>query len=376
MDTISPFQTLEPLPISLYQSQCVIHKHEILICGGLYTTDCFSYHTIKNEYRYICSYPKKVILIGHCVVKRVDTNNPNKITLLSFGGVYKHTLIMNYVSVWDDVDDEKESKIPNDCNKWLPFTNKRNVPICIGRKDGNYEGVRALIGGYKNNLLFITYRPKNIDVFDLNTLRYVNHDEQPVESVICYHCLVLKPNNNVSKKKSEMILFSRSTGLAIDYDETNNTFRYYQIRVCKSIFSFHYYAYVLVNDNILFFGGDDNGYSIESVFKYSIKENKWVHFERTLPIPLSGSVGILSEDNTYVHILGGRSGATQVQEHMKTSVSEWMKKETGIERERILEEAIEIEKEGVVKERRRIERDKEKKFQERQKKLGGMYFLK
>ncbi|ETO02685.1 hypothetical protein RFI_34728, partial [Reticulomyxa filosa] len=91
------FQTLKELPTPLVESQCVLHKHEILICGGAKKRACYSYHTIKNEYKFICEYPSNIKLDGHCVVKLVDNNNKdsNKITLLSFGGnesTKRHTL--------------------------------------------------------------------------------------------------------------------------------------------------------------------------------------------------------------------------------------------------------------------------------------------
>ncbi|ETO02207.1 hypothetical protein RFI_35229, partial [Reticulomyxa filosa] len=53
------FQTLKKLPTPLSRSQCVLHKHELLICGGRYQRACYSYHTIKNKYKFICKYPSE-----------------------------------------------------------------------------------------------------------------------------------------------------------------------------------------------------------------------------------------------------------------------------------------------------------------------------
>ncbi|ETO11069.1 hypothetical protein RFI_26307, partial [Reticulomyxa filosa] len=100
------FQTLKELPTPLSQSPCVLHKNELLICGGASQRACYSYHTLKNEYKLICEYPSDVYLSGHCVVKLVDSNSNNdkdnnQITLLSFGGYNKdtrHTLVMKYIS--------------------------------------------------------------------------------------------------------------------------------------------------------------------------------------------------------------------------------------------------------------------------------------
>ncbi|ETO33458.1 hypothetical protein RFI_03647, partial [Reticulomyxa filosa] len=119
------FQILKDLPIAISQSQCVLHKDEILICGSLDDSNCYSYHTLKSEYKFICEYPSNVTLIGHCVVKLVDSSkSSNQITLLSFGGLKKHTLIMKYVSVWSDDNNEnkmnksKELKKADNCNQW------------------------------------------------------------------------------------------------------------------------------------------------------------------------------------------------------------------------------------------------------------------
>ncbi|ETO06391.1 hypothetical protein RFI_31007 [Reticulomyxa filosa] len=88
------FQDLKNLPVPFSNTQCVLHKQEILICGGYTTNKCYSYHISKNKYKYICDYPSNVRLFGHCVVKLVDNNNKDddQITLLSFGGYYEHTL--------------------------------------------------------------------------------------------------------------------------------------------------------------------------------------------------------------------------------------------------------------------------------------------
>ncbi|ETO35142.1 hypothetical protein RFI_01932, partial [Reticulomyxa filosa] len=81
------------------QSQCVLHKHEITICGSYQQRDCHFYHTLKNEYK-------------QSVVKLIDNNykDNNEISLLSFGSDWKgrngHTLVMKYVSVCDDISDK------------------------------------------------------------------------------------------------------------------------------------------------------------------------------------------------------------------------------------------------------------------------------
>ncbi|ETO03504.1 hypothetical protein RFI_33901, partial [Reticulomyxa filosa] len=131
------FQTLKELTIQLIKSQCVLHKHGIIICY--------------------------VILWGHCVVKLIYNNKDiNQITLLCFGGHYKHTLLMKYISVWDNV-----SKA-NHQNELIPLTDNNNSIINIEKDYNNYHVMLAVLGGVNNNLLFINYYPHYISVFNLN----------------------------------------------------------------------------------------------------------------------------------------------------------------------------------------------------------------
>ncbi|ETN97420.1 hypothetical protein RFI_40109, partial [Reticulomyxa filosa] len=111
------------------------HEHEFLIFGGECKRACYSYHPLKNEYK-------------HCAVKLTDSNkkDSNQIILLSFGGEYKHTLLMKYVSVWNNDNNENEMdklKKSNNYNKWIPFTDNHNNQIHIGGAGDHYEGVRA-----------------------------------------------------------------------------------------------------------------------------------------------------------------------------------------------------------------------------------------
>ncbi|ETO09200.1 hypothetical protein RFI_28187, partial [Reticulomyxa filosa] len=302
---------------------------------------CYSYHTLKNEYKFICGYPSDVKLCGYCVVKLADNSNQdkNQITLLSFGGKNNHTLVMKYVSVWsNDMNKSKElNKLnkPNNYNQWVPFTDNHNHPVIIGRDENhNYKGVRAVIGGINNHLLFITYFPKNISVFDLNTFQFIKHDTLPTNDVISYHCFISKlegqemmKTNQQNQQNYQMLLFCWKTGLSIEYDEDNNTFQFRQLPICDDIAPFHKYAYVCINDIILFFGGYGNGIS-KSVHKYSIRENKWMTFQNTLPGRLKDCVAILSENNTYVHIIGGCNVKYKIKsKHMKTELRKWLSEE-------------------------------------------------
>ncbi|ETO08411.1 hypothetical protein RFI_28975 [Reticulomyxa filosa] len=340
VDTTVVFENVVPLPIRLFQSQCVTYNNEILICGGYHNNECYSYHRLKNEYKRICSYPINIKLVGHCVVKRVNQNNLNNVTLLSFGGFYGHTLAMKYVSVWKDEEERIEIKKTKKSNRWLPLIDKHNKPIRIGRKEDDYWGMRAVIGGSNNHLLFISYSPNNIDVYNLDTLQYINHTILPTESnEICYHCFVSKPKTKI--KRDEMLLFFAKTGLSIKYNEDDNIFQFEKLQTGMTIRSLLYYAYVYIDDTILCFGGDGDSVmgTSNTVHKYFVNGNKWMTFKCTLPIPLWGSIGILSEDHTYVHILGGQDETgNNTFTHIKTNLKHWMNTESAIEKYLLIEE--------------------------------------
>ncbi|ETO08609.1 hypothetical protein RFI_28779, partial [Reticulomyxa filosa] len=356
-DVAAPFEILTSLPFSLCRTQCVSYKDEILMFGGHLKRDCYSYHTIKNQYKIICSYPKNVELHAHCVVKLMN-NNPNEINILSFGGSEfskRHTLKMKYVSVWNDnkeigIKSEKKNRV----NEWIPFTDNKDIPYLIGRNQDDHRGARAVIGGNNNNLLFITYYPEDIDVFDLNTCQFIKHDKLPIENWIRCHCFIIKTENNLSiiktkKKKHELMFFSQSNGLSIEYDEENNIFQFHKVRVCTSIKSFVFYGYVYINDVILFFGGHDNAEvgATREIHKYSTTQNKWTKSEHILPIALSDYVALLSEDNVYIHILGENDGKKDTGTYMKTRLTEWIQEETEIERQWITEEEEKIKIEEI-----------------------------
>ncbi|ETN99939.1 hypothetical protein RFI_37528, partial [Reticulomyxa filosa] len=118
------------------------------------------------------------------------------------------------------------------------------------------------IGGINNHLLFITYKYNNIIVFNLNTFQFIKHDELPTNNSIYYHCFVSKSEmmktSPKNKQNYQMLLFCENTGLSIEYDEDNNIFQFHRLSVCDDIVLLFAYAYVCINDVILFFGGYDN----------------------------------------------------------------------------------------------------------------------
>ncbi|ETO01746.1 hypothetical protein RFI_35693, partial [Reticulomyxa filosa] len=318
---VTVFETLAPLPTPLKDTQCIAYKNEIIMCGGRNNRNCYSYHTIKNKYKLICEYPFKES--GHCVVKLVNNDNcknANEMTLLSFGGYPKHTLVMKYISVWKNEDRQKQSLI--DYNIWKPLMDSHNNEISIGKKEDDYYKVRAVIGGRNRNLLFITHFKNYIDVFDLNTFQFIKHDTLPSD---CIHSQCF-----VSKSENMMLLFCWKLGLSIEYDEINNTFQYQELHVSKNIGTLCAYVYTYINDLILFFGGKYGGFANE-IYQYSIIDNQWSKFKKRLPLTLKNCVGILNDDNKFIHVVGiykdtdtyiGHLLNQAIPKHIKISTSE------------------------------------------------------
>ncbi|ETO04901.1 hypothetical protein RFI_32495, partial [Reticulomyxa filosa] len=142
-------------------------------------------------------------------------------------------MVMTYMSVWNDdnIINRDENKMENankHYNKWIPLTDNKDRVITIGRYEDNYEGVRTIIGGSSNHLMFITYFPKNISVFNLNTFQYVKYAGLPIDNLIRCHCFV--PKGKTRSKIAEMMLFHQKTGLAIAYNEEDNSLQFHAIR--------------------------------------------------------------------------------------------------------------------------------------------------
>ncbi|ETO36154.1 hypothetical protein RFI_00907 [Reticulomyxa filosa] len=113
-----------------------------------------------------------------------------------------------------------------------------------------------------------------------------------------------------------MLLFECNVGLSIEYDEDNNTFQFFN----------NLYAYVCINDIILFFSGWNwiSGAFSKSVHKYSIRKNKWTIFPNIFPSPLYDCIAILSEGDNDIHITGGKDDKHKsVSTHMKNKVRVW-----------------------------------------------------
>ncbi|ETN97972.1 hypothetical protein RFI_39550 [Reticulomyxa filosa] len=112
-----------------------------------------------------------------------------------------------------------------------------------------------------------------------------------------------------NKQNYQMLLFHFNSGLSIEYDEDNNTFQFHKLHVCDDIAKLFAYAYVRINDVILFFGGWNGDSSATS---------------RPVHNSLHSFIAILSEEDNDIHIIGGRNNAhALVLTHIKTTVRAW-----------------------------------------------------
>ncbi|ETO11796.1 G-protein beta WD-40 repeats containing protein [Reticulomyxa filosa] len=259
---------------------------------------------------------------------------------------------MKYVSVWDNDNNSNNNDIIKHINEWTSLIDKENNSIIIGKNKDDYRGVRGIIGGNNNNLLFITYYPKNIEIFDLDKLQFIKKDILPIVSGdwIRYHCFILIKDNTNNNNK--MLLFCKNIGLSIDYNEGNNTFQFNDVWICSTIRLFNEYAYVYVDDFILFFDGHTGPFidTSKAIYKYSISKNKWIEFEYNLTISLKGCTGTLSEDRNYIYFFGGNYQNNKSSTNFKTKVKEWMR-----------EEETEKERQWIIEEREKMNIDRIKK---------------
>ncbi|ETO35890.1 hypothetical protein RFI_01171 [Reticulomyxa filosa] len=298
---------LPELPKSFTATQCILFKEELLICGGKQTNDCYSYHTLKKQYKYICSYPNDVKLSGHCVVQLIHSQtNPNEIDLLSFGGqgkdTMKQTFSMKYKSVWEISDHNHHSNLKSEnqsFNTWI----RHNEDTNIGKFEDNLIGVRGLIGG-------------KIMIYYNETIEKWHNTKRENKFGIQYHCFVPLTMNN-EKVINHFILFCRNTGLLIKYDEQNQTFHYEKLPI-----STHTQE------------------KINSVYKYSMKDKTWNECKITLPMKISLSFAILNDD-TNVHVIGGLNGNNELKMHVSMNIEQLFEKAELLE----LPKAYELKKE-------------------------------
>ncbi|ETO11881.1 hypothetical protein RFI_25495, partial [Reticulomyxa filosa] len=330
MATSSPFESMHRLPENFPKTQCVALARELLIFGGRRQVNCYSYHIRGNQYRFLSSFPSNYTTWGYCVVKIPKANDQKDTTLWIFGGYDGKVSIIKYASVW-----KKKAGI-----QWLSQVNSTNTkPIYIQCNQRDYCGVRAVVGGRNNNLLFVTYS-KSIDVFNMSTCKYVSKFSLPIVDTLNYHCLVLKtamPSTAAAERlqkkiKTEMLLFCQKTGLSIDYDEYQNKFDVANVHMCSTMRTLSHYAFLCTSGMVLFFGGIDGlRLSSANVHKYMIEENKWVMCTLALPHSLADCAAVVCGGHENVHVMGGLT-------HIKAELKYWMKCDTQNEKLWITEE--------------------------------------
>ncbi|ETO34908.1 viral A-type inclusion protein [Reticulomyxa filosa] len=148
------------------------------------------------------------------------------------------------------------------------------------------------------------------------------------EFKIAYHCFVPLTMSN-EKVVNHFILFCLNTGLLIKYDERNKTFHYEKLPICPALNDFKSYSFVYLFDFIFLFGGYNSKYEkVKNVYKYSMKEKTWSEFKFTLPMEISNSFAILSDDDTNVHIIGGWNAKHEIQKmHVSMNIEPLFEKE-------------------------------------------------
>ncbi|ETN99652.1 hypothetical protein RFI_37818, partial [Reticulomyxa filosa] len=160
---------------------------------------------------------------------------------------------------------------------------------------------------------------------------------------------------NNEKVINHFILFCLNTGLLIKYDEQNKTFHYEKLPICPALNDLKSYSFVYLCDFIFLFGGRNVNTSqkTKSVYKYSMKEKTWSEFKFTLPMEISLSFAILSNDDTNVHIIGGWNARNEIQKmHVTVNVEQLFEKSELLKMARCM-----IEKE------RMIENEKNNKYE-------------
>ncbi|ETO03449.1 hypothetical protein RFI_33958, partial [Reticulomyxa filosa] len=214
-------------------------------------------------------------------------------------------------------------------NTWI----RHNQDSSIGKLENNLIGVRGLIGGKNNDLLFITYCPENIEVIDLKTMKSLNGIKNTIMPTkehkfgASYHCFVPLTINN-EKMINHFIFFCYNTGLLIKYDEQNKIFNYEKLPICHSLDDFNMYSFVYIYDYIFLFGGADSEWrKTKLVCKYSMKDKTWNQCKLTLPMEVFASFAIFSGDDTNVHVIGGFDAKDEEQKmHVSVNVEELFEK--------------------------------------------------
>ncbi|ETO20756.1 hypothetical protein RFI_16460 [Reticulomyxa filosa] len=299
----SSIQMWVPLPIPYSNAQCVSYKDEILICGG-YKTRRVTPTTsgLKSTKRYC------------------ENEGEDGVTLLSFGGsgwMRRHVLLMHYESIWNELqlapttsttsttatnEQEQTPKYKKKRkNQWIKMDSMK----MFAKEHDNWIGARALIGGKRRDLLFLTYFPDNIDVLNLNTYQRIRSDTLPINAEdhsISYHCFV-------PLKTNEFILIAYGVNLLIKYNESQNHFTFESLPLCPPLrpegrggLRNGDYGHAYINGHILLFGGP-----FVAIQSFNTTLLSWTRFQDSLPIALSGCTGVITQQGRCLHIISGKN---------------------------------------------------------------------
>ncbi|ETO19838.1 hypothetical protein RFI_17388, partial [Reticulomyxa filosa] len=242
MSSDNVFKTLPPLPFKFNFPQCVLFNQEILICGSANTNVCYSYHLTQQRYKLICSYPEDVEIENQVVIK--CKGDRNQITLFSFGGSNRVTLMMRYRSVWDEKNNRR--------NIW-----QRTFHNVIDPEDMDMP-VHAVIGGSKNQLLFYVCPLGRIRVVNVHSLEQVGQGQLPINCIDGSYCLV---------RMYHYLLFVHTRdAFCIQYDEILSTFSYKEFPVCPDLKFVRNYSYACVKNLLMIFGGRKNHQCLDKIY--------------------------------------------------------------------------------------------------------------
>ncbi|ETO15252.1 hypothetical protein RFI_22112 [Reticulomyxa filosa] len=293
--------------------QCVSFRDEILICGGRYNNDCYSYHIVKQEYKRICSYPSEIRLFGHKVVSYTSHTDTNTVTIISFGGSFttSHNLMMRYQSVWEELsppiqnanENESQSQVKAKINKWIPLPNR--LDLNKGYVESRYVG--AVVSGSNNEFLFITRKPHTIDVVDLRSFTYLeSHIEEPL---IKWNYLEFDDHSVVplNNQKKQFVIVNEKKNWLIQFNEKSKRFSYNTLPECFFLRRHHRFSCCRFHNQIFVVGGYSNeSYKLTNqICVYNTDEYYWSKCPLPMPRNLADCAVVANYNLFSLHVIGG-----------------------------------------------------------------------
>ncbi|ETO14853.1 hypothetical protein RFI_22514 [Reticulomyxa filosa] len=291
------------LPCGLFRPQCVVFKNEILICGTWKIASCYSYNMSTQQYKLF--YEDKRMCNGHAIIKLPNENEENEeeVTLLLLGSFQNRVAWMKYRSVWAWQSNFQKN------NEWIPEEKSKGINAYL-------EDPCVVVGGSKNQYLFVVYRPNNISVLMLHNLELFAKGTLPIDCIVGASCFVKTDNCN------QMIFFNRLHGYLITFDETVQHFQFQKLTVCNKLRGRFDYSSVRVKDWILLIGGKFGLKSFDTIYCYSISLKIWRLSKYRLPISLHGSCAIVDDQLCWLHVIGGKHENKDSRHHFKIKIAD------------------------------------------------------